>query len=468
MLKKSWALFWDKKIIGKQANMESHEIWETVKLQCAEVSQQFARNVSKSKKELLLDLYKYQEVAKEQEWQTGVSTSLEQKLAVEQKIKEIEEERVQESSFRSRSQWQWYGCKHSKYFLSLEKRNYNNKTMFAILLDSGEICKEQKRILNEQARFYQELYATNPKIAFVVKNETDVKLNHAHVQQLIQPITINEMYQNLKSMPSGKVCGLDGLPTEFYLKFWEDIKEILHSTYLELMARGKLTRTMRKGVITLIPKKNKDPRRILNQRPLTLLSTDFKILAKIMATRIKEVLPDFVTSEQTRFMANRSIYDNIRKTIDIIADVNRNKRSVVIVSIDFEKCFDRIEHAGIYAALDFFRFPEQFITWTKTFFNELLICTQNAGYLSPFFHKTRGVNQGCPYLPFCYNVIGAVMSLLIRHNPHIQGVKLGKVQAPQVITQFADDTGLYLHYSKECIDEVIGTLMHVEQNTGLV
>ena len=96
-----------------------------------------------------------------------------------------------------------------------------------------------------------------------------------------------------------------------------------------------------------------------------------------------------------------------------------------------------------------------------------MICTQNAGEVSHYFCKTRGVNQGCPISPGYYNVIGAVMALLIKTNPHIEGVKMGKVQTPYVITQFADNTGLYLKYSKVCLDATIETLACIEKNTGL-
>ena len=97
----------------------------------------------------------------------------------------------------------------------------------------------------------------------------------------------------------------------------------------------------------------------------------------------------------------------------------------------------------------------------------LCICTQNAGEISQFFSKTRGVNQGCPISPFCYNLISAIMSHLITAHPHVQGVKLNKIHTPQIITQFADNTGLYLRYSHECLEFTIQVLTCIENNTGL-
>ena len=60
------------------------------------------------------------------------------------------------------------------------------------------------------------------------------------------------------------------------------------------------------------------------------------------------------------------------------------------------------------------------------------------------------------------------MALLIKTNKFIQGIKLGKVQTPEVITQFADDMGLYLVYLQVCLEATIDTLTHIEINTGLL
>ena len=107
--------------------------------------------------------------------------------------------------------------------------------------------------------------------------------------------------------------------------------------------------------------------------------------------------------------------------MDIISHVNQTKKSVVIVSIDFEKCFDRIEHESIFAAMHYFNFGERFIEWTKIFFTDFLICTLNGGFNSDFFVKERGVNQGCNISPGCYVICREIMAHLIKHNGKIKG-----------------------------------------------
>ena len=182
---------------------------------------------------------------------------------------------------------------------------------------------------------------------------------------------------------------------------------------------------------------------------------------------MRVVLPTIIGDQQTGFMEGRQIHNNIRKCIDIISHIYQSGKKAVVVSIDFKKCFDHIEHESIYAMLKYFEFGDTFIKWIRLFFTQIEICTQNAGYCSQFFTKGRGVNQACNISPFLFNGISEIMSHLIKSNPHIKGIKTGESEVENVISQFADDTALFLIYEESCINAAISTLMHVESNTGL-
>ena len=77
-------------------------------------------------------------------------------------------------------------------------------------------------------------------------------------------------------------------------------------------------------VITLLPKKDKDPLFIKNHRPITLLNTDYKIIAKVMANRLKSFLHEIIHEDQTGFMKGRNTGNNIRTIIDLIEYCDSN------------------------------------------------------------------------------------------------------------------------------------------------
>ena len=103
----------------------------------------------------------------------------------------------------------------------------------------------------------------------------------------------------LKTMEQGKTPGSDGLPAEFHGVFWANISNLLINTLNYAHETSQLSITKRRGVIKLIPKKDAEPYFIKTWRPLTFLNCDYKIAAKAVANRLKKILPDLISSDQT-------------------------------------------------------------------------------------------------------------------------------------------------------------------------
>ena len=138
-------------------------------------------------------------------------------------------------------------------------------------------------------------------------------------------------------MASEKSPGTDGLPSEFYKVFWEEIGESLTSALNFSFEIGQLPISQRRGIIKLIPKKDADPNLIKNWRPLTLLNCDYKIASKAIANRIKTVLPELISDDQSGFIKKRCISDNIR-TLDSVIQYTANKNIPgLLLFLDFEK-----------------------------------------------------------------------------------------------------------------------------------
>ncbi len=90
----------------------------------------------------------------------------------------------------------------------------------------------------------------------------------------------------VKNLKLNKSRGPDGLTSNFYRCFLVDLKELLFKAFLQSIEEGTLSSTQRQGLITLLPKPDKDSRYIDNLRPITLLNTDYKIFAHIFTNRL--------------------------------------------------------------------------------------------------------------------------------------------------------------------------------------
>ena len=135
------------------------------------------------------------------------------------------------------------------------------------------------------------------------------KISDTDKRRLDREETKEEMKKVVKMMKKGKATGIDGIPMEFYQKF-DFAVDWLHEIYGEMKTKRQMTETMRTSVIKLLFKK-KDKRRIENYRPLSLLTADYKIIAKMMTERMKTVLKYVIGTEQQGFIFDGDILSSL-------------------------------------------------------------------------------------------------------------------------------------------------------------
>ena len=152
-----------------------------------------------------------------------------------------------------------------------------------------------KNILKEQAIFFENVYTTR-KIDSISNSKIEEKFStNINIPKLDQDvksnldllISIDELSHALKNMKNDKSPGLDGFTTNFYKFFWTDLKNLLYETLTYSFQKGELPCGLRRGVLSLKPQKDKDLRYLKSWRPVSLLSTDYKILAKALSRRLE-------------------------------------------------------------------------------------------------------------------------------------------------------------------------------------
>jgi hypothetical protein len=185
-----------------------------------------------------------------------------------------------------------------------------------------------------------------------------------------QDINIKEIGQALKELKNGKSPGTDGFTADFYKFFWAKIKTLVLESLRWVYKEGELSIEQKRGIINLIPKKNKDIRQLKNWRPISLLNTDYKILTKSLATRLKKVLPDVINEDQVAYLKERFIGQNIRTIIDIMEFTKITNSPGIAAFLDFEKAFDTVNWEVIQKTLRTFCLGEHFRKWVKAIYKE--------------------------------------------------------------------------------------------------
>lgn len=450
--------------IVENRDVDPITVWESVKNAIINESVQYAIGNARAKNEIIGGLEGKLSFLKEQ-LDANFDPFLNQELIDTQiQLENYVQTKVQSVIFRSKAKWLVEGERSSKYYFALEKANYDKKLMRAIKLQDGTIIDDQAGILKEQVHFYRRLYRSNPDVQFDLKNMTDTMLNEEQKKVLDNEITLPELTRALNSMKLNKTPGLDGLTVELYQTFWDKLGPIYLHLIQYCLRQGQLNATARQGLIQQIPKKDRDPLMIANWRPLTLLNVDYKILSKCLALRMKLVLPDIIDDHQTGFMAGRDISTNIRKVIEVIEYCKEADIPGVIMSVDFEKCFDKIEKTAIFGALEYFNFGPRFIAYSKLLFEDFVSRVQCNGFLSDTISVSRSTHQGCPAAPFFYLLCGQIFSHLITNNPNIRGIRINDVE--ELLSQFADDTDLFLSYEPVTFREIDSVFQIIHDHMG--
>jgi hypothetical protein len=292
------------------------------------------------------------------------------------------------------------------------------------------------------------------------------KLRGAEKTQIDNPIiSIDELYAALKMTQNGKTPGSDGLPAEFYKIFWPKIKNYVLNSINQAHHNNSLSITQRQGVITLLPKKGKDPLEVKNWRPITLLNQDYKLAAKAIANRMKKFLENIIHSDQTGFIKNRYIGEHIMRILGIIEHCDEEEIPALFITIDFQKAFDSLEFDFVEKALLFFDFGKNILQWVKVFYTNISSCVLNNGWFSEFFILGRGMRQGCPLSPYLFIIAVELLSLYVRQNDEIQGIEINNVT--HKVCQYADDTAFTIPYSEAVLKEILETLRNFEKASGL-
>jgi hypothetical protein len=225
-------------------------------------------------------------------------------------------------------------------------RERDNTLINKIRNEKGDITTDPEEIQNTMRSFYKRLYSTilenlDEMDKFLDRYQVP-KLNQDQVNDLNSPISPKEIEAVINCLPAKKSPGLDGSSAEFYQTFKDNLIPVLHKLFHKTEAEGTLPNSFYEATITLIPKSHKDPTKIENFRPISLMNIDAKILNKIPANRIQEHIKTIIHSDQVVFIPGLQVWFNIRKPINTIHYINKlNDNNHMIISLDAEKAFEK-------------------------------------------------------------------------------------------------------------------------------
>jgi hypothetical protein len=271
--------------------------------------------------------------------------------------------------------------------------------------------------------------------------------------------TDSEIYDSLLSLGRTKAPGPDGFTTLFYVKYWEHIKSTVLSAVGDFFSHNQLLREQNHTFIALIPKKL-GASSVQQFRPISLCNIIYKIISKLLANRLKPLLPKFISPFQTAFVPGRLMQDNSILAHEMLHTLKhkRGRGGLMAINIDMEKAFDKMEWPFLLAILKQLGFHDIWINWIRICISTTSFSVLLNGSSFGHFRPSRGLRQGDPLSPFLF-IIGTEALSRLLHNS-LRGFKISRSNASLNHLLFADDLVIFTSATsseaspiKTCLDK---------------
>ncbi|GKB15937.1 putative RNA-directed DNA polymerase [Tanacetum coccineum] len=263
--------------------------------------------------------------------------------------------------------------------------------------------------------------------------------------------TIEEIKAAVWDCGSCKAPGPDGFTFKFFKKHWDTLKHDIVSYVKEFEDSALIPRGCNSSFITLVPKVD-DPLVVSDFRPISLIGSQYKIIAKILANRLSRVVSSVVGDVQMAYIKGRQIIDGPLMVDEIIAWAKKYKKRVMFLKVDFEKAFDSLNWSFLFCVLEQMGFSSKWRTWIHSCLDSVFASVLVNGSPTKEFKIQRGLRQGDPLSPFLFILaIEALnVALLEATNKNIFcGIKVGKDKIHISHLQFADDALIMGEWSRD-------------------
>jgi len=332
----------------------------------------------------------------------------------------------------------------------LEKNYFCKITPKQCYIDEPQ--KVQEEVQDFFSQIFQEPDHSRPRLDGI--NFQTISQHQNNI--LVLPFQEEEVRLAIWDCGSERCPGPDGFKFKFIKKFWHLFKPDILRFLDEFYANGVFPRGCNASFLALIPKVI-HPHTLNDYRPISLIGCMYKIVAKLLAKRVKVVMPFIINETQSAFIEGRHLLHSALIANEVIDEAKRSNKSCLVFKVDYEKAYDSVSWNFLMYMMWRMDFSPKWIKWIEECVKSASISVLVNGSPTAEFLPQRGLRQGDPLTPFLFNIVAEGLNGLMRraveenlYKPYLVGAN----GVPISILQYADDTIFFGEAAKENVEAI--------------
>jgi hypothetical protein len=277
---------------------------------------------------------------------------------------------------RAKEDWLKMGDRNTKYYHACVHAKRKRNWVEMIIDEHGQRWEKSEDVGEAFVSYFTDLFTMGPV------HDSSPCLVHLRScvsdsmnMELLQDFTTEEVESALFQMAPLKASGLDSLNACFYQTNWPILKDEVCQGVLDIMNNGMMPEGLNMTHVTLIPKL-KNPIRVTEFRPISLCNVLYKIISKVLANRLKKILPLIISPTQSAFIPGRLISDNVLVAYETLHTMHtgmKGKKGFMAVKLDMSKAYDRVEWNFLEAVMEKMGFNDRWISL-------IMMCVKSVNY----------------------------------------------------------------------------------------
>ncbi|XP_038708505.1 uncharacterized protein LOC120003559 [Tripterygium wilfordii] len=365
---------------------------------------------------------------------------------------------------QSKQHWLKAGDQNTSFFHNSMKRRQNLKGIDKILDEGGCLRTTEPEIAEAFHAYFTSLFSAGSIVENYSFLDSITRLVDADVNEyLCRMVTRDEIWNAVRSISSQKAPGPDGFSAGFYHSHWDTVGDSVVDAVMDFFDTSIMDSEINSTLIALIPK-TKEALSVTEYRPISLCNVSYKIISKILSNRLSLILPNIIRGNQSAFIRDRLITDNVIVVYEALHSMSlmaKSRTSYMAIKLDMSKAYDRVEWNFVKEIMSRLGFSDKWQGWIMQCIRSVTYRVLINGATTNLIIPTRGIRQGDSLSPLLFVLCteGLSSNLKEAHDTNMFcGIPFGRGRLRISHLFFADDSLLFCRVKKEdwmCVYDIL-------------